>query len=356
MNDFFDDLRKFGICLSVIGVFVIIVVLPMYKEAFRLINNVDSSIYARYATNTKFEENVFFNEKIEKNTGILKQLRNEISELEGVTEIQRFAYVLTENKSVVEKVVLNNEKYQSYLIEIGSSVEDLLDWSEKIASISEKILMGCLYLVFCSIAVIMVIVFQFRKVFYVCAGLVYVIAMLSHFTDGISDYLFANVIAILEKLSVDVIYRDIEPMRMIIHQAFKEGALTFIIFDTAVQLYQNKMKEEMRYVFFSINVQCDYLACAQDDDSEAYIAQMVLPIDSLMKRLRNKIMMYKIKTNINNVLKIKTDDLSEKCAYYERLKEKLEFFQCKNNTKYTTKEYVSHLRQLQKLLYTCNFW
>lgn len=77
-----------------------------------------------------------------------------------------------------------------------------------------------------------------------CAGIAYTTAMLSIFTDDISDYLVANVLAFLAKLSSGVFtYRDMEQWNLIINQAFKEGTLTFIVFDTVVQICQNNKEE-----------------------------------------------------------------------------------------------------------------
>lgn len=256
MWKFSDDLQKFGFFLVDTLLIVWFLFPGMYMGAYRLINNVDSSIYARYATNEKFEENVFFNAEIEENTKIIEQLESEINDFVGVSRIQEFAYVITEHQSEVEDIVSNNEKYQAYLISVGSSVDDLIDWSEKTAALDDKILMGCLYLTFLLISIIMVIPFGFRKTFYVCAGITYTIAMLSMFTDGISDYLVANVLSFLAKLSSDVFtYRDMEQWNLIINQAFKESTLTFIIFDTVVQLCQNNKEERLekscRYIYSS---------------------------------------------------------------------------------------------------------
>ena len=75
---FFDNLQKFAIFLVVTLLIVSFLFPSMYMGTFRLINNVDSSIYARYATNGKFEENLFFSTEIEKNTGIIEQLESKI--------------------------------------------------------------------------------------------------------------------------------------------------------------------------------------------------------------------------------------------------------------------------------------
>lgn len=360
MGKFLDDLYKFAWFLLVVSFLITFLLLSMYRGAYSLIDNVDSSIYARYATNEKFEENIFFNEKIEKDTGIIEQLEREIDDFIGVSRIQEFAYVITENQNEVEDIISNNEKYQTYLINIGSSVDELIDWSEKTVAIDDKILMGCLYLTFLFISIIMVIPFGFRKTFYVCAGVIYTIAMLSMFTDGISDYLVANVLAFLARLSSDVFtYRDIEQWNLIINQAFKESTLTFIIFDTVVQIYQNNKKERVKnaliYIFCSIDSQCSYLEQFQSD-TDAYIAKIILPVDFLVQYCIKKMKIYKRKMTNKRLSEIKKDALYVQYGYYEQLKEKLIFLRYNNSKRYTTKEYIFHLRQIQWLMHKCDIW
>lgn len=358
MWKFSDDLQKFGFFLVDTLLIVWFLFPGMYMGAYRLINNVDSSIYARYATNEKFEENVFFNAEIEENTKIIEQLESEINDFVGVSRIQEFAYVITEHQSEVEDIVSNNEKYQAYLISVGSSVDDLIDWSEKTAALDDKILMGCLYLTFLLISIIMVIPFGFRKTFYVCAGITYTIAMLSMFTDGISDYLVANVLSFLAKLSSDVFtYRDMEQWNLIINQAFKESTLTFIIFDTVVQLCQNNKEERLekscRYIYSSMEIQCSYLEQYQNA-SDKYIAKMIMPVDAVIKFCGKNISRCKRKMKKKHLSDAKRDALYIQSGYYEQLKEQLMFIRYNNSEEHTTKEYISYLRQIQWLMYKCD--
>lgn len=353
-----SDLHKFVFFL-IVTLFIIFFLFPgMYMGTYRLINKVDSSIYARYATNERFEENIFFNAEIEKNTGILEQLERAINDFAGVSRIQEFAYVIIENQSEVEYIVSNNEKYQAYLISVGSSIDDLIDWSEKTATLDDKISMGCLYLTFLLISIIMVVPFGFRKTFYVCAGIIYTIAMLSMFSDGISDYFVANILSIIAKLSSDVFtYKDMDQWNVIINQAFKESALTFIIFDTVIQICQNdkneKLEKSCRYIYFSMEIQCSYLE-QFEDAYDAYIARMIIPVDTVIKFCRKNIRKYKKKINKKRLSDLNKKALRIQCSYYEQLGEMLVFLRYKNIEKHTTKNYISYLRQIQWLMYKCD--
>ena len=358
MGKFSDELTKFGYFLLV-SLLVVCFLFPfMYLGTYKLINNIDSSIYARYATNEKFEENIFFNATVEEKTGIIKQLESEINDLIEFSRIQEFAYVIIQNQNKVEDIVSNNADYQTYLISIGSSVDDLIDWSEKTAALDDKISMGCLYLTFLLISIVMVVLFGFRKTFYVCAGITYTVAMLSMFTDGISDYLVANVLSLLAKLSSDVFtYRDMTQWNLIFNQAFKESTLTFIIFDTVVQICQNNKKEQFekscRYIYSSIDIQCSYLEQYQNL-SNTYIAKMIMPIDSVIKHCRKNANKVQKKMKNKRLSDANIKALNIEHGYYNQLEKLLLFLQFNNSEEHTTKEYISYLRETQWLMYKCN--
>jgi len=354
MSVFEEKLTKLALLL-VVTLFLTLGLLPfLFKGTYWLINNVDTSIYVRYATNEKFEENVFLSAEIEEKTGIIEDLAETINDLAEVSSIQKFAYLIAENREEVEVVISNNEKYQKHLLSVGSSVDDFLDWSEKTAALDEKISMACIYLLFLLISFIMVVVFGFRKLFYVCAGITYTCAMLSMFTDGISDYLVANLLSFFAKMALDVFtYRDMEAWKLIVNQAFKESTLTFIIFDTVVQICQSNKKEKFdkncRYIFFSMEIQCSYLE-QFEDTSDKYIARMVLPSADVLKLCKKKIKKYTKEIKKKRISDVRRTILSAQCDDFKQLDRMLIFFR-NNNEKHSTKEYISYLRQVQSLMH-----
>ena len=60
MNNFYNNLIKFAIFLGVTLLIMLVIFPLMYMGSYELINNVDSSIYVRYATNNKYDKNIFF--------------------------------------------------------------------------------------------------------------------------------------------------------------------------------------------------------------------------------------------------------------------------------------------------------
>ena len=357
MNEVFEKISKIAYFLVVMAIILCCIFPGMYMGSYKLINMVDSSIYARYATNEKFEENIFFNDEIESETKILEQLLNEMHESSEVERIQDFARIISTNQDKVKKVISNNQRYQEYLIDIGSSLDDLIQWSEKISLIDNNLSMTCLYLSFLIIAVVMVVPFGFRKAFYVCAGVTYTIAMLSMFSDGISDYLVANAISLMAKLSSDVFtYRDMGELKSLFSQTYKESTLTFIIFDTVIQMCQNTHNENkekaIRYLQRSIEIQCSYLSQFKNENN-AYIAKLRVPFgvvvricDKEIRKNNKKIRKKKVSDNIRA-------DLEKENKYFLQLKELLLYICYANCNEHTTKEYISFLYEIQELMYKC---
>lgn len=353
MNNFYNNLIKFVVFLGVTFLIMLIIFPLMYMGSYELINNVDSSIYVRYATNNKYDKNIFFEN--ENGTAILEQLENEI-DLSEVKRIQDFARIIVEHQEDVKTAINENEEYQKYLIDNGSSVDELIEWSEKISLLDDNLSMACLYLFFLVISFIMVVLFKFRKTFYIFAGIIYAVAILSAISGGISDYLVANVLSLIAKMSSDVFtYRDMEETKLIFFEAFKESTLTFIIFDTVVQICQNNHKEReekaVRYLYSSLEIQCSYLNqfCTS---SNVYIAKLMVPINVIVKMCnktiksnRKKIDRKKVSTNRKIAFQKQNEEL-------EKLKELL-FYIYYNYEEHTTNEYILYLRQIQNLMYNC---
>ena len=284
------DLKSTKICsFLIIVLFIISVIFPIsYRETYKIINYVDASIFDRYATSNKFDENIFFSEEVETETAILEQMRGVLPGFDDISRTQDFARIIYENKEKVIHVISNNSKYIQYLDSVGAAADDLIEWSERIAFIDDAILLSCLYLNFLLIAFLWVCLFGFRKSFYTFSGVVYVISTLSVFSNGISDYLFVNAITMVDKITQlhpervfnTVSYENIEQYKLVFWQAFKESALTFIIFDTLVQEWKQvkTKRQEKLYRFFlkSVEMQCLYLQ-QYKNETNAYRAILKVP-------------------------------------------------------------------------------
>lgn len=212
---------------------------------------------------------------------------------------------------------------------------------------------ACFYLTFLLVSFIMVVLFKFRKTFYIFAGTIYAVAILSTFSDGISDYLVANVLALIAKLSSDVFtYSDMEEIKLIFFGAFKESMLSFIIFDSVIQICQNNYKEkkvrEVRYLYGSLEAQCAYLNQFRDL-SKGYSAKLLVPKDEVVKRCDKMIKMNNKMLKGKKILPDTKKDLEKQNEELAQLKKLLEIYSnC--GSMFTTNKHIFNLRQIQYLM------
>ncbi len=279
--------------LAIIFFFLISAGLPvLYFGTYKLINDTDASIYTRYATDNKYENNIFFSEDVETSTGILSDLSKNIKGMGTVKRKQDFAKVIYENKEKVKIIIYKNYKYSKYLSDKGSSVEELLTWSEKTAKLDDNIVQLSLFLICMIFAGITVILFKCRKTFYFIAGIIYTITIMSMFSGGISDYLVLQSMNVFFKLGKETLsYQDMDTIKSIFIQAYKESMVAFIIFDTIIQIVQGdrerKRKGEIKYIIYSLDYQINFLEKYKNEDYK-YIARFKIPVKTLLKKCVRK--------------------------------------------------------------------
>ena len=356
-NDFEKNMLKFLLFIVVAYLIMRIFFPALYLNLYSMINLTDSSIYARYATNEMYDENVFFNEDVEDKTEILAQLEKAIPEISTITRIQDFANIIVKNEIDAKNIFYNNERYQEYLVSIESSVDDLMVWCEKVSLLDYNLAMASLYLTFLIIACIMVIPFGFRKTFYILAGVTYIIASLSFFSDGISDYLVAQLISLLAKISSGVFtYGDMNELKTHFLQTFKEGTLTFIIFDTVIQILQNshssKIEKSILYLQQSIEIQLIYLSQFQEENYK-YIAKFKVPVHEVLKICKKNIQRIE-NVKRKKISNIEKNRLEEQRNNNSQLIELLKTICFNEQNENTTKEYINCLKNIRWLMYKCN--
>lgn len=189
----------------------------IYFGFYQLVNNVDVSIYYRYATENQFDWSVYFNEDVEEKTGIFSEINqvNEITELPQNSSKQAIYRCMNENIDKIVNIMNENENYLHYLEENNTSIENATKYIQKMAFMDDKILQMDIYLVFLLMCVITVGVFKYRKSFYVIAGITYLLVMASVFSDGLSDYLVTNAINIFAKMQSSIFtYQNMEEAKV----------------------------------------------------------------------------------------------------------------------------------------------
>ncbi|WP_426349394.1 hypothetical protein ACPWSR_16895 [Alloiococcus sp. CFN-8] len=352
-------LPKF-ISLTIIFIILISAGLPvLYFATYQLINHTDTSIYTRYATDNKYEEDIFFNEKVEENTGILTELKENIDEMGTIKSKQDFARVLSVNKDKVEQIINGNSKYKKYLSDQGSSVNELLEWSKKTAELDDNILQLSLFLICIIFAGTTVIIFKCRKTFYFIAGIIYTITIMSMFSGGISDYLVLKAMNVFLSLGRQTLsYQDMDTIKTIFIQAYKESMVAFIIFDTIIQLFQGDMerkrKEEIQYIIYTLDYQINFLEKYKDDDYK-YTTRLRIPVTTLLKQCLKK--QKSLERNFNKAGKNafnnsritnEKNNIDKLISYINKI---INF-----NEARTTREYIGILTEIRILMYVLHIY
>ena len=327
----------------------------IYAGFYPLVNIIDNSIYNRYASNNKLEKNIYFNEDVESRTYIFKEIC-EIKELKvlSTNPIKQITYrCMNDNIDKVRNAMNKNKDYLRYLEENHTSVNDAMEFIKKMASLEYKVLQMDIYLVFLIMCICTVWIFKYRKIFYILAGITYLIAMASIFSDGLSDYIVTNAINIIAKLESRVFtYQNMEYAKAFYTEAFKESMLTFIIFDTVMQIRDNKNSEkkqyQMRYAFESLNVQINFLV-EQDTNDDKYVGRIrcntkliYKECDRKIKELKKRQKFYKNTYQLECWIKLRDNiDILAK-----------NYFTTRNA--YSTKEYVQFLRHTRDCMIKCH--
>ena len=360
MKDMCDEtVIKFGKWALSILIVLYIGFYGIYFGFYQLINNVDVSIYNRYATENQFDWPVYFNEDVEEKTGIVSEINqiDEIIELPQSSSKQAIYKCMYENIDKVVNIMNENENYVHYLEKNNTSIENATKYIQKMAFMDDKILQMDIYLVFLLMCVITVGVFKYRKTFYVIAGITYLLVMASIFSDGLSDYLVTNVINILAKMQSSIFtYQNMEEAKVYYIDAFKESMMTFIIFDTVMQILGDKKDEkkqyQIRYAYNSINIQIDYFE-EQEKNEYKFIGKMNFMENYILKDCNRKIKKFKkLKRKQKKHNKI-FDQYVYQLSCWENLKDSIDLL-ISNKNAYSIEEYLEMLKRARDSMVQCH--
>ena len=354
-----ETVIKFGKWALSILIVLYIGFYGIYFGFYQLINNVDVSIYNRYATENQFDWPVYFNEDVEEKTGIVSEINqiDEIIELPQSSSKQAIYKCMYENIDKVVNIMNENENYVYYLEKNNTSIENATKYIQKMAFMDDKILQMDIYLVFLLMCVITVGVFKYRKTFYVIAGITYLLVMASIFSGGLSDYLVTNAINILAKMQSSIFtYQNMEEAKVYYIDAFKESMMTFIIFDTVMQILGDKKDEkkqyQIRYAYNSINIQIDYFE-EQEKNEYKFIGKMNFMANYILKECNRKIKKFKkLKRKQKKHNKI-FDQYVYQLSCWENLKDSIDLL-ISNKNAYSIEEYLEMLKRARDSMAQCH--
>ncbi|PKQ87200.1 hypothetical protein CXK86_31635 [Paenibacillus sp. BGI2013] len=232
---------------------------------FGITNIVDPGAYYRYATESKYSEDVFFSPEIDAKTKIGNTITKTFivmeKDLPDNTQAM-FHELLTEESSFLSQLK-ENKAYMDYLVDNNLTLEELITYMKSISNLSNEILNGSLYFSAVIIFIIVYILFRFRLELYWLAGILYVFSNLDGFTSGIFSNIFYNPMRwasmmIGQEYTINQYNMYIEFLPKI-----KEAFLTFIIFDTVGQIYREKWEKKrlkkLTEIYFSLGGALNFL-------------------------------------------------------------------------------------------------
>lgn len=203
-------LGKFGIWSLFIVIILTFGLRLFYFGTFFLIKRVDPTIFCRHASDNMYADDIYFSAEAEE-TGILSDFNEKIDGFQEVVDSciissnnYELRLFLDEHIEEVLAVAKENNIYIDYLKNKGSSLECLSEYIHNMAKLDDNILQMAMYLSFVVICIVSLTKFKYRKGFYVASAIVYLIAMTSIFSDGLTDYIVSNIFAFVAKINKEI--------------------------------------------------------------------------------------------------------------------------------------------------------
>lgn len=304
----------------------------------RCINALDSSIWYRYASSNKVTSMVFL-EECPETQGFWEGLRSidEVAQAIETRNISQVCGAMYENIDEVCQIAQGDENYCTFLQLKSLTVEDLRTTLAGLAGIDSVVFNVSFYLALLIYSFVVVGVLKLRKVFYIMAGITYVVFAASAFSSGLTDYLITFVLNIWNKISGnELTYTDALIFRDSFMNALKEAMLTVIIFDTVFQAHDSKKQRDKEYEieFFrqSLSVQRNYLE-ENVPPNAVYLGRFNLPAKNIYQICGKQIKHW------SNCLKRKRINAFYYNIYTRNLSLATEFAETLNQLKYNVEEH-----------------
>ncbi|MCB2300119.1 methyl-accepting chemotaxis protein [Clostridium tagluense] len=221
----------FGIFILPLASFLI--TFALYFLSFNIVNKVNPQSYYLYATNGKYNKDIFFSDSVNKTTKIFDGAITEIVKKTNtkISRKQDIFGAIVNNPKLSEKLISANKKYMDYLDKQNLEIDDVINYSVKMYEVDNNIMKASFYLAFTICILIDLFCLKNRKRIYVVALIVYLLSNLDSFTVGLSSQTIYNLPFISSKMTHD----DFQLFLAIMLPALKEAFLTFIIVDSIYQ-------------------------------------------------------------------------------------------------------------------------
>lgn len=185
----------------------------------------DQRFLFEYATEGRFDENVYFSAEAQARTGILSDLlpyleRARIHGLIGLSE------QITIYQVELLPVFLENAAYQDYLRQNETSVAELYQFCENLRDLTENLFFACRYVAFLCWVVALHFLMKCRPLLYFFMGVLCVFASTLRLSNRLFAGIFSDGEAFFHLYADDLIPTMLEAM------------LTFLIFDITIAAWE----------------------------------------------------------------------------------------------------------------------
>ncbi len=329
------------------------------------------TIYYLQASDDMFEENMYFSEMTEEETGILSDLSKGIEGFEDTMRGENYKYrvFMDEHIDEVMDIAGKNDKYIIYLNSIGSSLQQVKSYIENMAQLEENIFSLAKYLGLTLITCIVLLKFGDRTGFYILTAVVYFMATASVLSKGLSDYFVAAILSFLAKaFHSNFTYSDMKILKLYFMQELKEALMTVVIIDTIQQLYKNRKErlllKNIYYVLESLDMQIIYLKNHYRSSSK-YIARLKIfsgSIEDECRKKENKIKFYMrilscglfflkiVRFQSEKKVRNQLEENKKQKENNRLLREKLKLIRTNSEVAYSTEEYIKLFEETKFLM------
>ncbi len=258
-------LKAGGLALGIIiGSYLVGVII--YFGSFKVINTVDTRVYDRFATNNLFDNTYYISEDDTGFSITVEMLETELG-IDTSLDYDKRAVIdiIFENLEWFTDKLSSDDNYLENLESQGLSLSDFQEYIIRYHNIDEYVLKGSFYIAMFLVVYLFSINLNNRKLLMYGLAFAYIGSTASTLSDG----LYGNLIyySIEKYLVADVDYNTYLDTAKYFVPAFKEGMLTYVIFDTVSNISkEKKLRKEAKMLFTlkSIEIVLNQLNVIQD--------------------------------------------------------------------------------------------
>lgn len=367
INKFIDENRAVKLVVFIIEGVLFLSIVPnvILIGLGSLIDNVDPTIYIRNATDNHLNEDIFFSSDAFEKTNFYEELCEDEDINAFINSGNKFEVEdFFENyKTQIINVASRCHSYVDYLSEKGSSIDDLSSYIDYRVQFSNNIIRLTYYLTFVLYILLLLWRYKKRKLFYTISSVVYIIAMASDFSNGLTDFLVSNLFSYISRFSNGVFtYEEMMKDISLFGPPFTQALMTVVIIDVIFEIINSKkqtlLQKNTRYIFASMDFLIKYLL--DHFEPEANISVRVkISFGCIEKLCNDKLKSLKYEMIRKDVI----HSYQNAFDMNTELLKILLFFRNNNkvNTsneltdKYTCKEFTHKMQRVKELMFFCGY-